>query len=250
MNPTKIDETAALLADSWRAGRKIDELPERLRVADLVEAHAIQDAMVAALGERVAGWKVGAEAGGTVARGAIVSSRVYRDGAKIPAKLMPLMGIEPEIAFRFDAALPPRAEAYSHDEVAAACSAFLAVEVVDSRFTGYPDNPLADKVADLVSNGGFVEGAAIPDWRARDLVNLRVTVELGATVAGDQTAGHVRGHPLLPAVDLVNQMRRGEGVLAGTFMTTGTYCGLVKAEAAVPVVCRFDDLGTVELSFT
>lgn len=249
MDMSNIEEVATTLADAWRAEKKIYGLPDRLRVSGFAQAHAIQDEMVSRLEETVAGWKVGGIQDGVVARGAIVASRVYSSPAQIPQAKMPMMGIEPEVAFRFERPLPAREKPYSYEEVAAACSAFLALEIVDSRFRDYPDNPLPDRVADLVSNGGFVEGPAIENWQDVDLVNLRVTVEMGGAIAGDQTAGHVRKDPLLPAVELANQMRLENGVPAGTFMTTGTYCGLVRAEAGMPVICCFEKLGLVEVRF-
>ena len=69
---------------------------------------------------------------------------------------MPLLGIEAEIAFRFERDLP--AGKYSYAQVADAVTAFAAIEIVDSRFRTYPDLPLMDRHADCVSNGGFVRG--------------------------------------------------------------------------------------------
>jgi 2-keto-4-pentenoate hydratase len=53
------DSAAAHLAGLWRSGRQVAALPEELRPSSLTEGYDIQDRLVAALGERVVGWKLG-----------------------------------------------------------------------------------------------------------------------------------------------------------------------------------------------
>lgn len=249
MRDEDVAGAAALFVEARRTGRLIDALPAACRPAGTAEAHRIQDATVAALGERVAGWKVGAASDGTVMRGAILESRVFASPATVPARLCPLMGVEPEIAFRLERPLPPREAPYDRGEVAAAVTAFPAIEIVDSRFAGYPDLAEHDRTADCASNGGFVAGSPIPGWRALDLVRLAVRVTVGDDVLADVVGGHPRGDPLLPAVDLVNELRHGPGIEAGRVVTTGSYCGLLRARAGVPVVCAFAGIGVVGLRF-
>src|SRR4051812_23722613 len=134
MRREAIDEAATLLIAAHR-GPPLAGLPESCRPATLEEAHAIQEAVAAKLGERIAGWKVAATPEGRIIRGGILASRVVQSGARLAAGQTPLLGVECEIAFRFEQALGPRVAAYDYDEVANAVTAFMAIEVVDSRFS-------------------------------------------------------------------------------------------------------------------
>ena len=56
----RLERLAADLADAWRGNTRI-ALPERgAGPASRAEAFAVQDRMVALIGDRTAGWKVGA----------------------------------------------------------------------------------------------------------------------------------------------------------------------------------------------
>src|SRR3569833_4384171 len=113
------------------------------------------------LGDPIVGWKVATAPDGRLARGGLLRSRVFSDGATGPSALVPLLGVEAEIAFLLERDLSPRATAYTYEEVADAVTALLAIEIVDSRFRGYPAAPYLDRLADFMSNGAFVRGAAV-----------------------------------------------------------------------------------------
>lgn len=127
MNQVSIDEAVRLLAQARATGKLLAALPDACRPHTIDDAHAIQEALAAKLGERIAGWKIAMTPEGRVARGALVQSRVVATGASLPAATMPLLGVEAEIAFRFDRALPPRAAEYAYDDVAAAVTRSLSV---------------------------------------------------------------------------------------------------------------------------
>jgi 2-keto-4-pentenoate hydratase len=244
MDQAAIAQAASLLIDARRTGKLLDGLPTSCKPETLEDALAIQDATVVGLGETVAGWKASIVDGRAV-HGAIIGSRVFENGARVPAATMPLLGVEAEIAFRFTRDLPPGK--YSYDDVAGAATAFAAIEIVDSRFRTYPDLPMMDRNADCVSNGGFVHGPAAADWRSRDLANIAVTLAIGGQELARHNGGHAAGDPLLPAVALVNALPRG--VTAGQFVTTGTYTGLKFAKPRQTVSVTFAGFGAVEVSF-
>jgi len=244
MDRAAVAQAAELLVAARRSGRLLDRLPASCAPQSLDDAFAIQDATVAALGETVAGWKVSLIDGRAV-RGAIMGSRVFESGARIPAADMPLLGIEAEIAFRFERDLPPRQ--YGYAEVADAVTAFAAIEIVASRFRDYPDLPPMDRNADFVSNGGFVRGPASADWRKLDLKDVAVTLTIGGKEIVRRNGGHPAGDPLLPAVALVNALPGG--MKAGQFVTTGTYTGLNFAQPGQEAAATFAGFGTVQVSF-
>ena len=169
MDQRAVTQAAELLVAARRTGRLLDALPDACKPQTLEDAHAIQDATLAALGETVAGWKA-AIVDGRVVRGAIVASRVFESGARVAAATMPLLGIEAEIAFRFERDLP--AGKHSYEDVAAAVSAFAAIEIVDSRFRSHTAVSAQERNADFVTNGGFVRGPSAAAWRSLDLVNI------------------------------------------------------------------------------
>jgi 2-keto-4-pentenoate hydratase len=245
MDQGAVAQAAELFVAARRTGKLIDALPAACQPQTLDDAFAIQDAVIAALRETVAGFKV-AVVDGRVVRGPIFASRVFDSPAKIAAAAMPLLGIEGEIAFRLEHDLP--AGRYSYDDVATAVTAFAAIEVVDSRFRSYPDVPLQDRNADFVSNGGFVRGPSAPNWRALDLKNIAVTLTIDGQERLKRNGGHMAGDPLLPAVALVNDLPNG--MKAGQFITTGTYTGLERAKAGQAAVVTFAGFGSVEVAFT
>ena len=155
MDQRAVAQAAELLVAARRTGRLLDALPDACRPQTLDDAFVIQDATLAALGETVAGWKV-AIVDNRVVRGAILASRVFENGAQVKAATVPLMGIEAEIAFRFERDMP--AGKHSYEDVANAVSAFAAIEVVDSRFRDHAAVSAQERNADFVTNGGFVRG--------------------------------------------------------------------------------------------
>jgi len=245
MDQGAIAQAAALFVAARRSRKHIDALPAACQPQTLDDAFAIQDAVIAALGETVAGWKV-ALVDGRVVRGPIFASRVFDSGAKIEAATMPLLGIEGEIAFLFNRDMPS-GKTYSYDDVASAVTAFAAIEVVDSRFATYPDAPPQDKFADFVSNGGFVRGPSAANWRTLDLKNIAVRLTIGGQEVLSRNGGHVAGDPLLPAIALVNDLPNG--VKAGQFITTGTFTGIDYAKPGQAAAVTFANFGTVDAAF-
>lgn len=250
MDQEAIRQAAGLLIGARTSGVLLDGLPVACRPRDVDDAHAIQDAMVAALGETVAGWKVGTTPEGRVVRGALLRSRIIPSGGAIAAAQVPLLGIEAEIAFRFDRAFEPRVLAYKYTEVAAAVTAFPAIEIVDSRYKDYRGTSLIERIADFVSNGAFVEGEAQLLWHRFDLSRLDVRLEIDGEVVVQHVGGHPSGDPLLPAIELVNDLRHTSGVEAGRVMTTGTYTGLKFAKGGQRVRAVFEGFGSVEVRIT
>jgi 2-keto-4-pentenoate hydratase len=250
MDQDAIDQAAALLIEARRTGVLLDGLPASCRPQNLDQAHAIQDATVAVLGDAVAGWKVGTPIDGKIVRGALLGSRIIPSGGSIAAARVPLLGVEAEVAFRFDRALEPREHPYEYAEVAAAVTAFPAIEIVDSRFRDYRGAPLIERIADCVSNGAFVAGAAREGWREFDLAKLDARLEVDGEVLVRRVGGHPAGDPLLPAVELVNELRHTTGVRAGQMMTTGTYTGLNFVKPGQRARAVFEGFGSAEVHLT
>jgi 2-keto-4-pentenoate hydratase len=250
MDQASIDRAAHLLLAARRSREPLERLPEDCRPAKVEDAFRIQAALVAQSGERVAGWKVGNVVDGHVTYGILLASRVIASGGHVAAHDVPLLGMEAEIAFRFLRDAPPRTERYTYDEVAARVVAFPAIEIVATRYCDYKGTPVIERMADCMSNGAFVVGDDQPRWRSFDLVDIAVTLQFGDKTIVQRRGGHVAGDPLQPAVDLVNELRTGSGVMAGQVMTTGTYTGLNFASAGERIRAAFEGFGRVEVQVT
>lgn len=238
------------LVGARRSFTRIASLPDGSHPLSVGEALAIQDAVITKLGERVAGWKVATTKDGEIMRGAIVGSRLLQSPASLPAAEVPLLGMEGEIAFMFDRALPPRGADYTAGEIRDAATAVVGIEIVASRFLDYAGAPPLDRTADCMSNGAFVLGTFRPDWRRFDLSKLEAILRVNAEVVVRKTGGHVTGDPILPAIALVNALRKTSGVDAGQIITTGTYTGLNFVKPGDRVAIEFAGFGTAEVSLT
>ena len=102
---------------------------------------------------------------------------VFASGAEIPAGISPHRLIEPEIMFRVDRDLPPRARNYDIDEIMDSVTGVVGFEVIGSRFTesragatpAGGQGSLYGSFSDHIANGGIVVGDAIRGLARRRL---------------------------------------------------------------------------------
>jgi 2-keto-4-pentenoate hydratase len=174
---------------------------------------------------------------------------VLESPASLPSSGLPLLGVEAEIAFLFERDMPPRDIDYTLDEVTAAAIALVGIEIVGTRFRDYDRAPALDRTADCMSNEAFVMGTRRPDWRSRDLSQLEAKLVVNGTVIVQRTGGHVTKDPIVPAVALVNILRRQTGVRAGQFITTGTFTGLHRAAPGDTIEVSFTGFGSASIVF-
>jgi 2-keto-4-pentenoate hydratase len=247
MDKHQIEQTAALLVGARRSMQPIDSLPEALRPASVSDAHAIQDATTAGLGKAVGAFKAMAPANAEATRGVIYADTVAASPARLPAAQVPQCGVEGEVAFVFRRDLPSRGTPYTRDEVAAAVDACAAIEVVTSRYRDSDRVSNLEKLADSISNGAFVYGAPLTDWRGLELGKLKVTLTVNGSPVLEQVGGHPTGDPLGVAVALVNMIPGG--VRAGQFVTCGSLTGLRYLKPGDACGVSFEGLGAAEVTF-
>ena len=267
MDPIRTGEAAALLVAARQQRSRIGPLPAACRPESVSDAHAIQDAVTAMLGAEVRAFKANAAAPSGSAKPAgrsaadapwlipdgvrapIYASTIRVSPARFLAAEVPQCGVEGEVAFRFRRDLPPRSTPYSREEIAASIDACAAIEVVTSRFADPDAATFYDKLADCVSNGGFVHGEAVRDWHSLDFSRIRVTLSVNGETVVKQPGGHPTGDPLGIVVALVEMMRTAGGVTAGQFVTCGSYTGLRYLKPGDVCGVSFDGLGAVEVRF-
>ncbi len=130
-----------------------------------------------------------------------------------------------------------------------ALEACAAIEGIASRFEDHTARTALKKLADCVSNGGFVPGPVARDWRALNFGSIHVTLLVNGERVVDQDGGHPTGDPLGVSVELANMMRTGAGVRAGQFVTCGSYTGMRFLRPGDTCVVRFQELGSAEVTF-
>ena len=246
MNNQAINRAATLLVQARRTGSLLNGLPPDVAPAGVADAHAIQDAVTVGLRKPVGAYKAMAPANGEPNRGLIYADTIHPSPARVPVAEVPQCGVEGEVAFVFRRDLPARSAPYSRDEVAAAMDACAAIELVTSRYRDSDKASVLEKLADCISNGGFVHAAPVTDWRGLELGKLKVTLTVNGVTVLEQVGGHPTGDPLGVAVALVNMM---DGVHAGQFVTCGSCTGLRYLKQGDECSVRFEGLGVAAVTF-
>jgi len=242
-------EEAARLLCAARHGSPLHELPQSCRPQSDVDAYHIQDAVIRQLDETIGGWKIGAASAiSAVFCAPICMSMIRPSPASFGHTELRLIGIEAEIAFRLGCDLPARSSSYDRAEVTAGASLHPAIEVVDSRYADFRSLDRTSILADNFANGGLVYGAAVPDWQKLNLGQTRITVTEDGEPFADSAAGAARD-PIAALVDFANLMNGRCGAQAGTFVTTGSWTGMVFTKRGARIVADFGPLGRVEISF-
>ena len=242
--PIAADAVARLLR-ARRSG-----LPQSAPVLpDAASAYAVQAAVAEALGwfgDTVPRhWKTGGSGRDAVPTHApLPPAGVYAGPAELGAMCWHLRGIEAEIALRLgepvDAA---RAASGRPVAIDAMC---VAIEVVDSRWVEGLQAPSLAKLADLQSHGALVLGAWRP-YAPRAWSAQRLCVAIGAAAHAFRGT-HALGDPAWGLSAWARHATRAGAVLAaGTVVTTGTWCGLLRAEPGDAVRVAFDGIGEVRL---
>jgi 2-keto-4-pentenoate hydratase len=247
MTPDQIERAAAALVAA-RRGSAIASLPADATPQSEADSYQVQDAVRAKLGEAVGGWKVGISPVGGHFAAPIYASTVHPSPASLPARGFKLIGIECEIGFRFNKALPARSTPYTRHEVLEAASLHPTIEVVDSRYQDFRSLDRLLVLADNFSNGGLVYGPAATDWDGIDLAHPPIEVTANGKPFADCT-GLRAGTPIELVLAAVQHANGRGGIAAGTVITTGTHTGLVFTEPGVKIAADYGRLGRVEVSF-
>ena len=260
MEQSKVAEAARLLVDARRTGKPIKELPQECRPVVAADSNAIIDEITRQVGEPIAGWKITFlyKPREVPFRCQLFASRVFGSPAKIPVSLTPSLCIEPEITFRLLDGLPPRAQVYRPEEVAAAVEACPSMEVVDTRFdTRYRTirqrlnerATLVEAYADHITNGAFIIGQGVKDWRDIDFGAVKVRMSADDKTIVETVGGHAFVDPFPPVVIMANQLRRGPGMKAGQVVATGSFSGFFPVEIGQEIVAAFEGIGKASATF-
>jgi 2-keto-4-pentenoate hydratase len=247
----RLHQAAEMLLEARRSVQPIDDLPLALRPKTLEEAYLVQDLMLETVGE-AGGWKVGApNPDATPLYAPMPLFTIARSGERIAPQGRRLRGVEGEIAFLMGKDLPPRATPYAREEVVdAIASCHPAIELLESALL---DPDAADRLtatADLQCNGGFVHGAAMEGWQHLDFAKETAQMNVDGFVRvanGKNTAG---ADVLRLVLWLANEAQsRTGGLLAGQWITTGSWTGKILLGSGSVATARFPQFGEVTVRF-
>jgi 2-keto-4-pentenoate hydratase len=247
----RLQQAAEVLLEARRTVQPIDDLPEALRPKTLEEAYFVQDLIQQALGE-IGGWKVGAASPEATPRYAPMPLVTFAsDGSLVAEPYRRLRGVEAEIAFLLGKDLPARSTTYSREEVTQAiASCHTAIELLESALI---DPDAADKLtstADLQSNGGFVAGPAVPGWQGFDFASATGEMIVDGFVRVERGKNSAGADPLRLVVWLANEAaHRTGGLLAGQWITTGSWTGKLLSGSGSVAVARFPGFGQCTVRF-
>lgn len=254
-----MEEAARLVRDNWTAGTAMEDLPAALKPATRAEGYAAQAALERLSGRGRAGWKIAATSAagqrhigvdGPLA-GRILGGAVLPDGATVSLATNRMRVAEPEFAFRFGEAVPPRAEPWTIEEVLArVASLHLAIEVPDSRFLDFARVGGPTLIADDACSREIVLGGAVAaDWRALDLSAHAMEGAVAGRYAREGLGANVLGDPRIALLWCANELSAlGVGLAPGEFVTTGTCAVPLELEPGDRVRMDFGALGAVSLS--
>jgi 2-keto-4-pentenoate hydratase len=220
---------------------------------DAVEALAIDEASAYHVQKRVAevfgpvgAYKTGRKSANDAPNAApIFASHLRPSGSTFRDSELCSCGIELEIAFRIDRALPALGPDFEM-ELRQCVSPLAAFELVDGRIEGFLDMPSGVKLADNQNNGGFIFGEPVSEWDPGDLGKPVITLRIGgATVLeGPQPVPGGNAYDnlvaFLRAVDT-----HGYTPKVGDYVTTGSLSGMPFVEAPCVFEGRIEGLGEV-----
>lgn len=243
-----IDEAVTLLLEARRSGtpQPAPTLP------DAPAAYAAQAAVARELGW-FAGtprhWKSGGPSRDVVPTHApLPPAGVLASPADVSARSFQLRGIEAEIALRLRAPVDAaRAATFDITQAADLVDAMcVSIELIDSRWAEGLQSPPLAKLADLQSHGTLVLGEWVP-YQARDWAAQRCKVRIG-DLQRQFTGSHTMGEPAWVLAAWLRHVTRDGAVLAaGSVVTTGTWCGILQAQAGDAVRVEFDGIGQAQL---
>lgn len=251
MNP--VDTAIQALLEARRGARP----PAAPVLPDAEAAYAVQAGVAAALGWFADGppraWKSGGPSRQAPQTHApLPPAGVWASPADARAQAFRLRGIEAEVALRL--AEPVDAARATKLDLAAARALVdamaVTIEVVDFRWAEAQAAPALARLADLQSHAALVLGDWVPFDAARDWTQQVCTLRIGGGAAQRFVGSHPLGDPawVLPAW-LRHATRNGLVLPGGSFVSTGTWCGLPMAQAGDEVEVRFDGIGEARIRF-
>lgn len=247
------ERLAQLITQAKRARHLLDPLEDALNPESKDDAYLTQQEILRLNSWETGGWKVGSKsAEGPVQGSPLPSKFLFKSDQSFNCNEFPPVGLELEIAFRFNRAFAPRDTDYSDGEVLAGIGEMAAtIEIVSSRFAAFPRVEPLTQLADLLNHGSLTVGRFVP--YDPDFNFLEPSAEF--TLNGESIVfcaiANPAGDPRRLLTWLVNHYTsQGRSLPAEYVITTGSYTGMHFAQSAGSVEGRIHGLPAVSLTLT
>lgn len=259
LDQATVETIAAHCEDAELERREIIKLTDNYPEMTFADATAVQWAMrrrKEARGTRIVGLKMGLTSWAKMNQmgvtkpcyGFLCDYFSYADGATIPFDDFIHPKVEAEVAFITNRDL--RGRDVSVEEVLAATELVVpAVEIIDSRYKDFKFD-LTSVMADNSSSRGFVVGSHAASPEDFDWPTLGVVMEKNGQVVELGAGAAVLDHPAASVAMLADMLADVDQYIpAGTFVMTGGITAAVLAEPGDCFNVRYQDLGSITLSF-
>ena len=227
--------------------------PDKIAALSLDEIYAVHRLVTDKLGFEIGAWKTSPlKDPMSPFAGPIYKKDISVSGAKILASELFIIGIEGEIAFRFNRDFPNIKGSYTRSDILEGISEMLPlIEVVDSRMVNGINQEASLKMADNQSNAGIIIGDPVTsEWQDINLTKLSVAIQMNGTKIYDD----ISNNPIEDVFHLMTGMINvaatlGTPVQSGHIITTGSCSGLLFVEPGCNIVLDIKGVGRVEASF-
>ena len=244
-------DLARLLVTAQETHAPLESLRPELVPADAAAAFAVQERTLGLRGQAIGGWKVGAKSlAGPIQGAPLPADRILESGTVVRCEDYPLLGLELEIAFRFGRVFEPSPEPYPDEVVLASVTSMLAtIEIVSSRFAGWPDVDKLCQLADLQNHGALACGEAVAYSAAFPFATPALAFTADGVDIVKSPVANPAGDPRRLLAWVVNHCTaRGIAVEPDVVVTTGSYTGMHFASAPGTVVGEIRGLPPVRLT--
>jgi 2-keto-4-pentenoate hydratase len=241
-------QSAVLRLRQSRTDHVLQPAPE---LADEAAAYAVQHELALSLGwfgdTTPRHWKSGGPSrAGAISHAPLPPAGVWASPATAGTWPFTLRGIEAEVALRLREPVDSvRAAALDLPGARALVDAMcVSIEIVDSRWVEGLQAPALAKLADMLCHGALVLSTWVEFDPGRDWTTQVCRVRIGTQADQVFCGTHSMADPafVLPAW-LRHATRNGAVQPAGSVVTTGTWCGLLHAQAGDAVEVTFDGIG-------
>lgn len=258
MSSLPVDALAERLITSARNRTATTPLTDDHPDLDIATAYTIQDAVVSARqaqGAVVAGAKLGLTSAAKQQQmnvdsplyGWLTDDMLIDTGADLHCERYIQPRCEPEIAFLLGRDIAGQDVSAAH-VIAATELVFPAIDVLDSRFSGYKF-ALPDVVADNSSCAGYALGGQGTSPVGIDLRLVGCAFYKNGQLIASASGAAVLGHPAASVAWLVRELAvRGRGLRAGQVVLAGSMTEAIAVSPGDTITSRIDRLGSITLA--
>ena len=234
MDAKEIATLAATLAEGRRSKKPMDVAgaTSGLSEADAYKVQFVVHDIMAAGGDKVAGWKVALtlpqqyeplKLSGPVFA-AIYQSGIRQSGASFEPGWPIKPGIEPELVARLGKDAPGGGTPYTADSIRGfIANLYCGMELVDNRYVDVGKMSGPARIADNVLQAACVIGTEIKDWQKLDFPHLKGRSLLDGKELAHGLGSAVMGGALISLAWLANKLNaHGRHLKAGDLVLTGS----------------------------